>query len=87
MDRLSAMSSFVRVVEDGGFSAAARRLDISTSVVTTHVKSLEDRLGVLLLTAAHAKSVSRKWGRPITSAVSRSCPRSTTQTKLRNLLK
>jgi len=49
MDRLSAMMSFVKVVENAGFSAAARRLDLSTSVVTTHVKSLEDRLGVLLL--------------------------------------
>ena len=55
MDRLSAMSSFVKVVEDGGFSAAARRLDISTSVVTTHVKSLEDRLGVLLLNRSTRK--------------------------------
>ena len=43
------MTSFVKVVENSGFSAAARRLDISTSMVTTHVKSLEDRLGVLLL--------------------------------------
>lgn len=49
MDRLTAMMSFVKVVEHAGFSAAARRLDLSTSVVTMHVKSLEDRLGVLLL--------------------------------------
>jgi DNA-binding transcriptional LysR family regulator len=43
------MTSFVKVVENGGFSAAARRLDLSASMVTMHVKSLEDRLGVLLL--------------------------------------
>jgi DNA-binding transcriptional LysR family regulator len=49
MNRLTAMTSFVKVVENAGFSAAARRLDLSTSVVTMHVKSLEDRLGVLLL--------------------------------------
>jgi DNA-binding transcriptional LysR family regulator len=49
MDRLTAMMSFVKVVENAGFSAAARRLDLSASVVTMHVKSLEDRLGVLLL--------------------------------------
>jgi DNA-binding transcriptional LysR family regulator len=49
MDRLTAMTSFVKVVENGGFSAAARRLDLSASMVTMHVKSLEDRLGVLLL--------------------------------------
>jgi DNA-binding transcriptional LysR family regulator len=43
------MLSFVKVVEHGGFSSAARRLNLATSVVTTHVKSLEERLGVRLL--------------------------------------
>lgn len=55
MDRLAAMTSFVKVVENGGFSAAARRLHMSTSVVTTHVKALEDRLGVLLLNRSTRK--------------------------------
>jgi DNA-binding transcriptional LysR family regulator len=49
MDRVLSMLSFVKVVEHGGFSAAARQLNLATSVVTTHVKSLEDRLGVRLL--------------------------------------
>src|SRR5689334_11632706 len=49
MDRISCMISFVNVVESGGFSPAARRLNLATSVVTTHVKWLEDRLGVRLL--------------------------------------
>lgn len=49
MDRVSSMLSFVKVVETGGFSTAARQLDLSTSAVTTHVKWLEDRLGVRLL--------------------------------------
>ncbi|MFY9900179.1 MAG: LysR family transcriptional regulator [Xanthobacteraceae bacterium] len=49
MDRVSSMLSFVKVVEHGGFSSAARRLNLATSVVTTHVKSLEERLGVRLL--------------------------------------
>jgi DNA-binding transcriptional LysR family regulator len=49
MDRVSSMLSFVKVVEHSGFSSAARQLDLATSVVTTHVKSLEDRLGVRLL--------------------------------------
>jgi DNA-binding transcriptional LysR family regulator len=49
MDRVSSMLSFVKVVEKGGFSAAGRELNLSTSMVTTHVKSLEDRLGVRLL--------------------------------------
>jgi DNA-binding transcriptional LysR family regulator len=46
MDRVSSMLSFVKVVEQGGFSSAARQLNLATSVVTTHVKSLEERLGV-----------------------------------------
>ena len=50
MDRMACMLSFVKVVECAGFSAAARRLAISTSVVTGHVKSLEEKLGVRLLT-------------------------------------
>jgi DNA-binding transcriptional LysR family regulator len=49
MDRVSSMLSFVKVVEHGGFSAAARQLNMATSVVTTHVKALEDRLQVRLL--------------------------------------
>ena len=49
MDRVSSMLSFVKVVEQGGFSAAARQLNMATSVVTTHVKSLEERLDVRLL--------------------------------------
>jgi DNA-binding transcriptional LysR family regulator len=49
MDRVSSMLSFVKVVEHGGFSSAARQLNLATSVVTTHVKSLEDRLHVRLL--------------------------------------
>jgi DNA-binding transcriptional LysR family regulator len=51
------MLSFVKVVETGGFSAAARQLSISTSIVTTHVKSIEDRLGVRLLNRS-TRSVS-----------------------------
>jgi DNA-binding transcriptional LysR family regulator len=49
MDRVSSMLSFVKVVENGGFSSAARQLNLATSVVTTHVKWLEERLGVRLL--------------------------------------
>jgi DNA-binding transcriptional LysR family regulator len=39
----------VRVVESGSFSAAARRLNMSTTMVSNHVRALEDRLGVRLL--------------------------------------
>ena len=43
------MLSFVRVVDTGGFSSAARQLNLATSVVTARVKSIEERLGVRLL--------------------------------------
>lgn len=49
MDRVSSMLSFVKVVELGGFASAARQLGLANSVITGHVKSLEDRLGVRLL--------------------------------------
>jgi DNA-binding transcriptional LysR family regulator len=50
MDRLQAMTTFVTVVETGGFSAAARKLDVSPSVVSRIVTELEEHLGVGLLT-------------------------------------
>src|SRR3982074_2561640 len=50
MDRLTSLTAFVRVVDTGGFSAAAgRRLNMSTTMVSNHVQALEDRLGARLL--------------------------------------
>ena len=49
MDRLTSLTVFGRVVECGGFSAAARRLNMSVTMVSNHVQALEDRLGVRLL--------------------------------------
>src|SRR5215470_13838478 len=55
MDRMTSMATFVKVVESGGFSAAARALDISPSMVTTHVRALEERLAVRLLNRSTGK--------------------------------
>jgi DNA-binding transcriptional LysR family regulator len=49
MDRLASIAAFVRVVENGGFTAAARHLNLSTTMVSNHVQELEDRLGARLL--------------------------------------
>ena len=49
MDRLTSLTVFVRVVDSAGFSAAARRLNMSTTMVSNHVQALEDRLGARLL--------------------------------------
>lgn len=49
MDRSGEMEVFVRVVDLGGFSAAARSLAIAPSVVSKCIARLEARLGVRLL--------------------------------------
>src|SRR5271163_550787 len=49
MDRLTSLTAFVQVVDSGGFSAAARRLNMSTTRVSNHVQALEERLGARLL--------------------------------------
>ncbi len=50
MDRLLAMTTFVAVVDSGGFASAARKLKLSPPVVTRAVAELEERLGLRLLT-------------------------------------
>ena len=49
MDRLLSMRVFERVVDEGGFAAAARAMDMSAPVVTRLVADLEDHLGTRLL--------------------------------------
>src|SRR5262245_41990941 len=49
MDPLDGIAAFARVVDAGGFSAAAHRLGISKSAVSAHVQRLEERLGIRLL--------------------------------------
>ena len=49
MDRLNSMRAFQKVIDEGGFAAAARALDLSPAVVTRLVADLEDHLGTRLL--------------------------------------
>jgi LysR family transcriptional regulator for bpeEF and oprC len=49
MDRLQAMSVFIRVVDCGGFTRAAEVLRMPKATVTTLVQQLEAHLGVKLL--------------------------------------
>lgn len=54
MDRLQAMTVFVRVIETGSFTAAARRLRIGQPAVSKAIAQLEGQLGVqLLLRSTH----------------------------------
>ena len=48
MDRYENMNAFVRVVEAGGISAAADRMNIAKSVISRRLKELEQHLGVEL---------------------------------------
>ncbi|MGD8696794.1 MAG: LysR family transcriptional regulator, partial [Gammaproteobacteria bacterium] len=49
MDRLDSMRAFAKVVEEGGFAAAARKMGLSRSVVNKSVIRLEHDLGTQLL--------------------------------------
>lgn len=49
MERSGEMEVFARVVQEGGFSAAARSLDLTPSAVSKLIARLEARLGVRLL--------------------------------------
>ena len=49
MDRLTAMETFVHVVETGSFSAAAKRLGIGQPAVSKSIAQLEARLAVRLV--------------------------------------
>ena len=54
MDRLTAMEVFVRVIETGSFSAAARQLGVGQPAVSKTIAQLEDRLAVrLILRTSH----------------------------------
>ena len=48
MDRLTEMEAFATVVDQGGFTDAAKKMGISKSAVSKHVSALEARLGALL---------------------------------------
>ncbi len=63
MDRLTSLTVFARVVECGGFAAAARRLQLSTTAVSSHIQSLEDRLGARLLNRTTRRTSLTEVGR------------------------
>ena len=54
MNRLAAMEAFVRVIDTGSFSSAARQLRIGQPSISKAIAQLENRLGVrLLLRSTH----------------------------------
>jgi DNA-binding transcriptional LysR family regulator len=63
MDRLTSLTAFVQVVDNGGFSAAGRKLNMSTTMVSNHIQALEERLGVRLLNRTTRKVSVTEVGR------------------------
>ena len=55
MDRFEALSAFTAVAEEGGFSAAARRLGMPLPTVSRKVSELEAHLGAQLLVRSTRK--------------------------------
>lgn len=59
IDRLALMRTFVRIVEAGSLSAAARQLATTQATVSRRLQSLESLLGVrLLLRSTHATKLT-----------------------------
>lgn len=50
MDQLGAMRVFLRVIQTGSFSAAAREKNTSQATISKKISALEDKLGVKLIT-------------------------------------
>ena len=63
MDRFDNMRVFAKVVESSSFTGAAARLGISASMVSQHVKELEERLGARLLNRTTRKVSLTETGR------------------------
>src|SRR5260221_5768459 len=63
VDRFDNMRVFAKVVENGGFTSAAVRLGMSASMVSQHVKELEERLSVRLLNRTTRKVSLTETGR------------------------
>lgn len=71
LDRVTSMQVFVRVAGLGSFSAAARALHLSQTMVTKHVAALEERLGVKLLHRSTRKLTLTEGGRNYLAACER----------------
>ena len=60
---LAEYEIFVRALEEGSLSAAARRLDLSPAVASRRLARLEDRLGVRLIERTSRRLAPTEAGR------------------------
>ncbi len=63
MNKLLGMQAFAKVVENGGFTGAAKRMGVSVSAVTKHIARLEADLGAQLLTRTTRRINMTEFGR------------------------
>ena len=67
---LAEYEIFVRALEEGSLSAAARRLDLSPAVASRRLARLEDRLGVRLIERTSRRLAPTDLGRIIHALIS-----------------
>jgi DNA-binding transcriptional LysR family regulator len=63
MDRLTGLEVLIAIVDDGGFSRAAARLNMSPAMVSTHLARLEERLGARLIDRSTRRFTLTQQGR------------------------
>ncbi|MCY1300162.1 HTH-type transcriptional regulator dmlR [compost metagenome] len=69
MDRYSDMAILIAVVDAGGFSPAARRLNMTHSAISKRVQRLEERLGAqLILRTTRTMALTEAGGRYVREA-------------------
>jgi DNA-binding transcriptional LysR family regulator len=71
MDRLAALESFARVAETGSFSAAARALNLSKSLISRQISTLEAELGARLMSRTTRSLTLTEAGRSYYEQVAR----------------
>ncbi len=49
MDSINGIRTFIKVVEEGSFTTAGERMNMSVSLVSKYIRQLENRLGIRLL--------------------------------------
>ncbi len=71
MDQLDAMATFIAVLEEGGFSAASRRMGMPVATVSRKVAELEEHLGASLLTRTTRHVVATSAGKAFAATARR----------------
>ena len=61
MDRFDAMHAFVRVVDSGSYTQAARQLNRHKATVSQQIQQLEHWLGARLLTGSYYGNTVQIW--------------------------